>query len=163
MTSYLVLEAPNGPDRDHKTTRFVADRFSWLALVFPWIWLASNRLWLAAVAAFSMQLMASQLSTLPGLGIVGLLSGLAIALFCALEGRNFLVQHMISKGWELKTIVSAPDLSTAEDIYFSERPQTDPTETTIPQPVWKASPEASRAYGVNDAAGLFQFDFNGRR
>jgi hypothetical protein len=96
MTSYLVLEAPTGPDRDHKTTRFVADRFSWLALIFPWIWLASNRLWLAALAAFFMQLIASQLSMLPGLGIVGLLSGLAIALLCALEGRNFLVQHMVS-------------------------------------------------------------------
>jgi hypothetical protein len=33
----------------------------------------------------------------------------------------------------------------------------------ISQPVWNASPEASRTYGTNDAAGLFQFDFNGRR
>ncbi|MGG2478320.1 DUF2628 domain-containing protein, partial [Rhizobium sp. BR5] len=40
MTSYLVLEAPNGPDRDHKTTRFIADRFVWLALIAPWLWLA---------------------------------------------------------------------------------------------------------------------------
>lgn len=163
MTSYLVLEAPDGPDRNHKTTRFVADRFSWLALVFPWIWLGSHRLWFAATATFIMQLIASQLSTLPGLGIVGLLSGLTIALLCGLEGRNFLVQHMISKGWQLKTVVTAPDLSTAEDIYFSDRPLTETVDMKISNPVWNASSEASRAYGVTDAAGLFQFDYNGRR
>ena len=55
MTSYLVLEAPGGPDRDHRTTRFIADRFSWLALLFPWLWFAIHRMWWIAVSVVILQ------------------------------------------------------------------------------------------------------------
>lgn len=163
MTSYLVLEAPNGPDRDHKTTRFIADRFVWLALIAPWLWLALNRLWLAAAIVFVALLLAGQASMLPGFEPAGILFGFAIALVTALEGRDFLVRHLIARGWKMTSIISAPDLSSAEEIYFSGLSDTETTERRS-QPVWTPSPQKSGDKNfVNDPAGSFLFDLNGRR
>ncbi|HBT70690.1 MAG TPA: DUF2628 domain-containing protein [Agrobacterium sp.] len=163
MTSYLVLEAPNGPDRDHKTTRFIADRFVWLALIAPWLWLALNRLWLAAAIVFVAMILAGQASMLPGFEPAGILCGFAIALITALEGRNFLVRHLIGKGWKMTSVISAPDLSSAEEIYFSDLTDTATTEQ-LSQPVWTPAPQRSGDKNfVNDPAGSFLFDLNGRR
>lgn len=163
MTSYLVLEAPNGPDRDHKTTRFIADRFVWLALIAPWLWLALNRLWLAAAIVFVAIILAGQASMLPGFEPAGILCGFAIALITALEGRNFLVRHLIGKGWKMTSVISAPDLSSAEEIYFSDLTDTATTEQ-LSQPVWTPAPQRSGGKNfVNDPAGSFLFDLNGRR
>ena len=164
MTSYLVLEAPNGPDRDHKTTRFIADRFVWLALIAPWLWLAINRLWLATAVVVIALLLAGRVSILAGFEPVGLLCGFAIGLITALEGHDFLVRHLIRKGWKLTSVVSAPDLSSAEDIYFSGLSEDAETAEQLSQPVWSPSPQnrGGRNF-VNDPAGSFLFDLNGRR
>ncbi|MFK0337152.1 DUF2628 domain-containing protein [Agrobacterium deltaense] len=164
MTSYLVLEAPNGPDRDHKTTRFVADRFVWLALIAPWLWLAINRLWLATAVVVIALILAGQVSILAGFEPVGILCGFAIGLITALEGRDFLVRHLIRKGWTLTSVVSAPDLSSAEDIYFSGLSENTERAEQLSQPVWTPSPQKSGDKNfVNDPAGSFLFDLNGRR
>ena len=164
MTSYHVLEAPNGPDRDHKTTRFIADRFVWLALVAPWLWLAINRLWLAAATVVIVLLLAAQVSILAGFEPVGILFGFAIGLVTALEGRDFLVRHLIRKGWTLTSVISAPDLSSAEDIYFSGLSENAETAEQLSQPVWTPSPQKRGDKNfVNDPAGSFLFDLNGRR
>lgn len=164
MTSYLVLEAPNGPDRDHKTTRFIADRFVWLALIAPWLWLAINRLWLATAIVVVALVLAGQVSILAGFEPVGILCNFAIGLVAALEGRDFLVRHLIRKGWRLTSVVSAPDLSSAEDIYFSSLSENAGTAEQLSQPVWTTSPQKSGGKNfVDDPAGSFLFDLNGRR
>ena len=164
MTSYLVLEAPNGPDRDHKTTRFIADRFVCLALVAPWLWLAVNRLWLAAAVVFVAMLLAGQASMLAGFEPVGILFGFTVALLTALEGRNFLVRQLIGKGWKMTSIISAPDLSSAEEMYFSGLSERTETTEQLSQPVWTTSPQKSGDKNfISDPAGSFLFDLNGRR
>lgn len=164
MTSYLVLEAPNGPDKDHVSTRFIADRFSWLALIAPWIWLAVHRLWLAAIATVVLQIIAGIIATSDGFAPVGSLTAVAIALLVAFEGRNFVARHLMGTGWTLKSVIAAPDLGTAEDIYFSQMSDIDPAaEGRIPEPVWKPSAKDSRNFAISDPAGSFQFDLNGRR
>ena len=164
MTSYLVLEAPNGPDRDHKTTRFIADRFVWLAFFAPWLWLAINRLWLATAIVVIALFAAGQISTFAGFEPAGILFGLATGLITALEGRDFLVRHLIRKGWTLTSVVSAPDLSSAEDIYFSGLSENADAVEQMSQPVWAPSPQKSGDTNfVNDPAGSFLFDLNGRR
>ncbi|MBM7325301.1 DUF2628 domain-containing protein [Agrobacterium pusense] len=164
MTSYLVLEAPDGPDRDHKTTRFIADRFVWLALFAPWLWLAINRLWLATAIVVIALVAAGQVSMLAGFEPAGILVGFTIGLITALEGRNFLVRHLIRRGWTLKSVVSAPDLSSAEDIYFSGLSENADAEEQLSHPVWTPSPQKSGGKNfVNDPAGSFLFDLNGRR
>lgn len=164
MTSYLVLEAPNGPDRDHKTTRFIADRFVWLALVAPWLWLAINRLWLATAIVVVALVLAGRVTILAGFEPVGILCSFAIGLITALEGRDFLVRHLIRKGWTLTSVVSAPDLSSAEDIYFSGLAKGAETAEQLSQPVWTTSPQKNGGKNfVDDPAGSFLFDLNGRR
>jgi hypothetical protein len=160
MTSYFVLEAPGGPDRDHLSTRFIADRFSWLALFVPWGWFAVQRVWWLAIGIVVLQVTASQISGLEGYAITGALFAGAIGLIAGFEGRNILVHHLVSKGWTLKDVVNARNLSTAEDIYFSNLPDSEIVQAaTIPQPEWKRGGN----FTTDDPAGSFQFDLNGRR
>lgn len=162
MTSYLVLEAPGGPDRDHRTTRFIADRFSWLALLFPWLWFAIHRMWWIAVSVVILQVAAGQVSRLDGLGVVGLLLTITAGLIAGFEGRNLLQRHLIAKGWTLKDVIVARDLSTAEEMYFSNLPEQDDAHMTVSQPEWKTRDRVG-GFMTNDPAGSFQFDLNGRR
>ncbi|WP_416407829.1 DUF2628 domain-containing protein [Agrobacterium rosae] len=164
MTSYLVLEAPGGPDRDQRSTRFIADRFSWLALLFPWVWFAVQRLWWLAIGIVVLQVAAGQVSGLDGYAVTGGLFALAVGLIAGFEGRNIVVRHLISKGWALKDVVTASDLATAEDIYFSNLPDDEMSQaSTIPQPDWKQDGKNGNGFIRNDPAGSFQFDLNGRR
>ncbi|MDQ1197155.1 DUF2628 domain-containing protein [Agrobacterium sp. SORGH_AS 787] len=163
MTSYLVLEAPGGPDRDHRTTRFIADRFSWLALFFPWLWFAIHRMWWMAASIVILQVAAGQVSRLDGFGITGLLFAAAVGLIAGFEGRNLLQRHLIAKGWTLKDVIVSHDRSTAEEIYFSNLPEDEhPLQGSVSKPEWKVR-EAAGGFMTNDPAGSFQFDLNGRR
>lgn len=51
MTVYTVLEPPPSGDdlRDAERVAFVRDGFSWLALLFPLLWLLWHRMWLVLV------------------------------------------------------------------------------------------------------------------
>ncbi|MBD8687840.1 MULTISPECIES: DUF2628 domain-containing protein [unclassified Rhizobium] len=163
MTSYFVLEAPGGADRDHRSTRFIADRFSWLALLFPWAWFAIHRLWWLSIAIIVLQVAASQMSGLGGFGIIGSLFALSVGLIAGLEGRNIVARHLVLKGWTLKAVIPARDLSTAEETYFSNLAEDDAAEVSaIPQPEWKRDRTNGNGF-MNDPAGSFQFDLNGRR
>jgi hypothetical protein len=163
MTSYLVLEAPDGADPQGLSTRFVADRFSWLGFIVPWIWLGANRLWLFAVLAIVVQILAGALSTVSGFEVAGALCALTLALLTGFEGRNLLIRHLTSKGWETKDIIVAPDLATAENIHFSMAADEPSPETAVVKPEWKTSSQGVSRLADSDAAGLFQFDFSGRR
>lgn len=164
MTSYLVLEAPGGPDRDHRSTRFIADRFSWLALFFPWLWFAVHRLWWVAASIAVLQVAVGQISGIDGYAPIGALFAVTAGLIAGLEGRNILVRHLVSKGWAIRTIVTARDLATAEDIYFSDLPESETAKAnTIPQPEWKQDRKVGNGFSMNDPAESFQFDLNGRR
>lgn len=163
MISYIVLEAPGGPDRDHRSTRLIADRFSWLAFLFPWIWFAVQRLWWVAIGLVILQVAAGQVSALDGLAATGLVFAFAAALIAGFEGRNLVVRHLLSRGWTFKTVVAAPDLATAEDMYFASLPLSETgVSNTVPHPDWKRDTK-SGSYKTSDPAGSFQFDLNGRR
>ncbi len=162
MISYLVFEAPGGPDRDHRTTRFIPDRFSWLALFFPWLWFAIHRVWWVAIAIVVLQIAAGQVSQLEGFGVTGLLMAVAIGLIAGFEGRNIFQHSLTAKGWTLKGMVVAPSLSAAEDMYFSNLPTSEQPNNLVPQPEWKTR-ATTGGFMTNDPAGSFQFDLNGRR
>ena len=162
MTPYLVFEAPGGPDRDHRNTRFIADRFSWLAFVLPWIWFARHGLFGLATALVVAQLCAFQLAQIDGFGAAGLLFALAVCLVAGFEGRTLLQRRLAARGWTLTDIVLAPDLSTAEAMYFARLAETASPSLPMARPEWKTR---ATPYGfmANDPAGSFQFDLNGRR
>ncbi|MDQ0318264.1 hypothetical protein QO002_000402 [Pararhizobium capsulatum DSM 1112] len=114
MTSYLVFTSPG--DKPADDIRFIADRFSWPAFVFPAFWLLFKRQWLAGIAVFIVQGAIAAASVEPRALLPGLLAGLAVKLLVALEGPRFLAARLEASGWTLHSIILAPDLATAEAI-----------------------------------------------
>jgi hypothetical protein len=55
----------------------------------------------------------------PGLWLVGGAVTFGTSLLVALEGQNFRVRNLVSKGWDEDALISADSLEVAEDIYFS--------------------------------------------
>lgn len=160
MISYTVLTPPDGPDRDHASTLFIADRFIWSALLVPWIWLLSHRMWFAAFFVFVSEYIAIFLMRQPGLGTAGLLAVLAIHALVALEGGNLHIRHLIARGWRVVGQIAAPNLATAEEMFFASLPE--PAVTPLPSAADWAKPNSSSTKGWN-APALGLFDNTGAR
>ncbi|MGF9566372.1 DUF2628 domain-containing protein [Neorhizobium sp. JUb45] len=160
MISYTVLTPPDGPDRDHASTLFVADRFVWSALLLPWIWLLTQRMWFAAFVVFVSECMAIFILRQSGLGTVGLLAIIAIHALVALEGGNLHIRHLIARGWNVAGQITAPDLATAEEMFFAGLPE--PVATPLPSAADWAKPNSSSTSGWN-APALGLFDNTGAR
>ncbi|WP_337267717.1 DUF2628 domain-containing protein [Oryzifoliimicrobium ureilyticus] len=156
-SSYLVVTAPSGTDARHDKTRFIRDGFSFLAFLFPWIWLAVNRLWLAAAGAFVLQIASRVLMQQAGMWPVGAALGFATMLIVGLEGRHWLARNLVRKGWSEEAVISASSLKTAEEIYFST--YIEPVKTEIIVPDWKSGAVATQG----GATSLDLFGFNGGR
>jgi hypothetical protein len=136
MATFLVLIPPGARPGD-ENARILRDRFSWIALVLPVVWLLWHRAWLAAALAFALQSLGSALSGHPYFGLAGFALSLATGLLVALEGPSMVQVRLERKGWTLDAAIAAPDRATAEEIYYmtnqtGERPaQADPT-TVMP-------------------------------
>lgn len=154
MKRYIILTPPGGPDRDHRTTRFIADRMSLLALVFPGPWLLLHRCWWSGLAALGIQVLAGWLADQPGLFWAGTLSSLALGLLIGLEARHMQVKSLMRRGWREEAVLLAPDRATAEAMFFAALPE--PEKFAVPAADWtKISPrQDGPAYG-GPALGLF--------
>lgn len=152
MTSYLVLTPP-GTGLNDKRARFIADRFSWLAFLFPAIWLLVKRQWLAGIGLAVLQIAVAVLISAPGVMLAGLLIELSLRLLVALEGPAFVVRQLEARGWTLQSVVTADDLATAEMIYDTQ------AEVTLAADDWQrpAMPATTdRPAGGKAAFGLFE-------
>ncbi|KQV35876.1 MULTISPECIES: DUF2628 domain-containing protein [unclassified Rhizobium] len=145
MTSYLVYSPPGDKPLD---IRFVADRFSWLAFVFPAFWLLFKRQWLAGIAAIVVQAVIAATTDEPHLLVAGLLAELALRLLVALEGPRFVASRLEVAGWTLHAVIPAPDLDTAEAMYDSR-----PAGTDTPTPSLKSTENGKAG---TPAFGLFE-------
>ncbi|WLR92532.1 DUF2628 domain-containing protein [Shinella zoogloeoides] len=121
MATFLVLIPPGAKSRD-ESARIVRDRFSWLALVMPVIWLLWHRAWLAAALAFAVQALGSAVADHPVFSLAGLGLCLATSLLVALEGPSMVVAGLERRGWTIDAVISADDRETAEEIYYMETP-----------------------------------------
>lgn len=121
MATFLVLIPPGAKSQDERA-RIVRDRFSWLALFLPVIWLLWHRAWLAAALAFAVQALGSAVSDHPVFGLAGLGLFLATNLLVALEGPSMVAAGLERRGWTVDAVISAGDRETAEDIYYTESP-----------------------------------------
>ncbi|QRI63071.1 DUF2628 domain-containing protein [Shinella sp. PSBB067] len=121
MATFLVLIPPGAKSQDERA-RIVRDRFSWLALFLPVIWLLWQRAWLAAALAFAVQALGSAVSDHPFFGLAGLGLFLATNLLVALEGPSMVVAGLERRGWTVDAVISAGHRETAEDIYYTESP-----------------------------------------
>jgi Protein of unknown function (DUF2628) len=121
MATYLVLSAKSGPEKDPEAV-FVRDDFSLLAAVFPVIWLLWHRVWLWAIVVLAVFLV-SGAST--GLLMAETLLGcslLVVSLFVGFEGHRLHANRLERSGFSVQTVLNAPDLETAEALYFGDAP-----------------------------------------
>ncbi|MCR6502961.1 DUF2628 domain-containing protein [Shinella sp. CPCC 101442] len=121
MATFLVLIPPGTKSGDEKA-RIIRDRFSWIALFVPVLWLLWHRAWLAAALAFAVQALGSAISDHPVFGLTGLGICLAASLLVALEGPSMVVAGLERKGWTVDAAIVADDRATAEEIYYMETP-----------------------------------------
>lgn len=133
MASYIVLEPTdavklkplfskkNAPvthvKGDH--TVFVRDEFTIFALILPFVWLLTHRLWwhalmIAVIGWGAFSVLGSYLSSTIAVSALSLL----LSLFVALEGRNWYLAALRRKGFEEVALISANDLNDAEIVYF---------------------------------------------
>lgn len=121
MATFLVLIPPGGASGDEKA-RFLRDRFSWIALFLPVVWLLWHRAWLAAALAFAVQAIGAAAGDHPALGLAGLGLYIATGLLVALEGPSMVVAALERRGWTVDAVITAGDRATAEEIYDMENP-----------------------------------------
>jgi hypothetical protein len=156
-SSYMVLNPPEGADEAHEKTRFIRDGFTFLGFVFPWLWLLAHRLWLHAIAAFLLQGIGAALMERSGLWPAGFAIILGTNLLAGLEGQNFHIRNLVSKGWTEDALVAADSLRVAEEIYFSNI-ETEVKSSEMPAPQWDRNSPAHGLHGDTTSLGLFGFD-----
>lgn len=154
MVSYLVLIPPGRPASD-PGVRFIADGFHRLAFLFPGLWLLGKRQWLAGLAALALDLGLSAAMGLSQAALSAVVAELALRLIVALEGGAFVARQLERQGYRLAAMIDAPDLDTAEEIFFAgvEPPRDGPL------------PRLSAAFAARlpKAAGMTLFDHYGGR
>ncbi|URK86624.1 DUF2628 domain-containing protein [Rhizobium sp. RCAM05350] len=154
MASYLVLTPPAAL-RNDEDARFIADKFSWIAFIFPAIWLLFKRQWIAGIAVAILQSAVTILTSEPRAMLAGLLIELALRLLVALEGPAFIMRRLEAHGWTLQSIIATDDLALAEMIYDHE---TAAHATTSGETTWHppALPPATRKSETRTGFGLFE-------
>ena len=120
MTRFRVFEPPGVAGRSDRAL-FVADRFSKLALVLPFVWLALNGMVLLAVLVLIADVMLGSLWRALGLGAVpaAVLGLLVPGLLVALEGSRLRAAKLRRRDWRESAVVLAPDVREAEIEYYA--------------------------------------------
>jgi hypothetical protein len=111
FTAYLP------PDGNAGDTRFIADRPSLLALVFPPVFLVWHRLWwpLVLYVLVTILLMAIGATVSEGLSAaLGLLPGF----FLFVHGRDLVRDSLLARGWHETTSIAAASAAEAELRFF---------------------------------------------
>jgi hypothetical protein len=157
MASYLILTPPGGAERNREKTRFIRDGFSFAAFIFPVLWFLWHHLWFHAIAALLVLVVGFELLSIPGCWPGGIAVLFGMHLLSALEGRNLLFSTLASKGWNREGLISAPQLATAEYIYFANTEF--PEKQDIPVTKWDMPARRNEPAGRTGAAlGLIGYD-----
>ncbi len=138
MATFLVLTPPGTKSND-ENARIIRDRFSWIALFLPVLWLLWHRAWLAAALAFAVQSLGSAISDHPVFGLAGLGICLATNLLVALEGPSMVVASLERRGWAIDAVITADDRATAEEIYYMETAGETVVRENVPLPASETS------------------------
>lgn len=128
MASYTVhLPAGENPEQ----ARFLDDRVSIVALVFPWLYLLWHRLWFAfglyCIVAIAIGLVAGYIGPVSGL-LLSFLPGL----YLFVSAKDMVRAKWDEKGWPIIATVEAGSLGEAEFRFFHDRPESKATEVAGP-------------------------------
>jgi hypothetical protein len=117
MKLYTAHRPPHAP-RDQ--AYFIKDGFSWLAFLFPFVWLLVKRLWLA----FAFYLLAVA-AIAAGAGAVGLTGAPVFALLLGLhlligfEANNLHRRALLRRGFTAEGPLLGDDMEQAEIRYYA--------------------------------------------
>jgi hypothetical protein len=161
MAVYTVLEPPPSGDeaRDAERVAFVRDGFSWLALLFPLLWLLWHRMWLVLVLWIAVVVLAEWGASFLG-GPVPLVAAAAIAVVMGFEANNLRRWTLERRGWRFAGVVAGADRSECERRFFAgwkwREMQLVSLATPPRAPVGAAPmPYASEGDDVHRILGLF--------
>lgn len=118
MASYVVLERRPAAGRRIET-ELVRDEFSYLALVFPLVWLLWYRLWFAALVLLLVSVGVGMIGEYLAPGLAMVVAGFVVSFFVALEGPAWRVARFRRLGYMETGAVVAPSLSEAEIRWFA--------------------------------------------
>lgn len=122
MASFVVLEPEKLNEKIEAentviSTVFVRDGFTIFALIIPFFWLLSKRLWLEAFVVLAATLAIGSTVTTQFAPAVPLLIFL-VSILVALEGNNWRIAKLRRQGFVEKAVIDANDLGEAEIRYF---------------------------------------------
>jgi hypothetical protein len=139
MTRFVVMDPPSR--RPAAETVFVRDRFSWLALLFPFVWLLWNRLWLATIGFVAASAAVAFAFRALGSGYTQF-AILALCALVALEGPTWRLAKLRRLGYTEAAILNADSLDDAERIYAEGAANEAPAR---PMALTPAGRQAARA------------------
>ncbi|NKC21770.1 DUF2628 domain-containing protein [Ochrobactrum oryzae] len=116
MAQFVVLEPEDTQNLEQAV--FVRDGFHVLALVLPFVWLLTQRLWFEAFAVLGITILLGLAGTYFGIADAVPLLTLLVSLFVALEGVNWKIAKLRRQGFVEKAVIDASDLEEAEIRYF---------------------------------------------
>jgi len=156
MTSYVIMEPPR--DRAARDPQYVRDRFAWLGLFFPLVWLLWHRLWIESFVFLAAALLLGGIGEIAG-ATQGVVAGLAflLSLLVALEGPTLRLSALRRRGWSEWGVVEANDRGEAEIRYLSAT--VADAVHRAPLPVMREAPPSSPSAAPE--FGLFAYP--GRR
>jgi hypothetical protein len=129
MASFYALTPKTCRDPAVETL-FIRDGFSWGAFLLPLPWMLYRRLWLIVVLSVVVLFLASLAAEEFGLDGLSLAFGLILSLWTGFEGGHLRAMHLEKKGWRIEDVINAPDIDTAEALYFEALADTAPTQPT---------------------------------
>ena len=130
------------PDGNAADARFLADRPSLLALVFPPLFLVWHRLWwpLVLYVLATILLMVIGAAVSEGLSAaLGILPGL----FLFVHGRELVRGNLLARGWREAAAIAADDAGEAELRFYMGRAGSAPA-APVPPPLPRTISQAPR-------------------
>ncbi len=140
---------------------FVRDGFHVLALVLPFVWLLTQRLWFEAFAVMGISILLGLAGAWFGIVDAVPLLTLLVSLFVALEGVNWKIAKLRRQGFVETAVIDASDLEEAEIRYFygledAARPAISLADKPAPewaqQPLVPPIPHLARQSGLSAIA-----------
>lgn len=120
MAIYVVMEAAEGVEADGaRRAVHVRDGFSFLALLFPAVWLLWHRLWIEGVLVLALTLCLASFGAAVGLGAgAATLLSLLVGVYVALEGPALRIAALRRRGMREWGVIRADSRDEAEMRYL---------------------------------------------
>lgn len=156
LTSFTVHVPPPKAGRDEAVaTEFVAEVFSWVAFLLPWLWFLWHRMWLATVGYVVLMAAILSAALLAGLSSTEYLAvALAFNLLVGLEATNIRRRKLRWLGYEEAGVVVARNREEAERRWFTEQAAATPSLPAAPDRSVAAATSAAPA-AATGIIGLF--------